>query len=210
VVGDPVGSGLVASLAQPGGNITALSVLSPEIASKRLEALREAVPGFRRLAILVGTGNPVNVEDARQAEAAAGTLGLGSFPVAIRRAQDIVPAFDKLEERADALLVVANPLILSNMVRIDILAAGARLPTSYIAREYVEAGGLLSLYGPSFVDICRRAGDFIDKILRGTKPGTIPVEQPTKFDLVINLTTAKALRVTFPPMLRARADEVIA
>jgi putative tryptophan/tyrosine transport system substrate-binding protein len=208
VVGDPVGSGLVASPAQPGGNVTALSLLSPEMASKRLEALREAVPGLRRLAILVDTGNPVSVEEARQAEAAAGKLGLEAFPVAIRRAEDIVPVFDKLEERADALLIVANPLILSNIVRINILAAGARLPTSYIAREYVQAGGLLS-YGPSFTDIYRRAGEFIDKILRGTKPGSLPVEQPTKFDLVINLTTAKALRVTIPPMLLARADEVI-
>jgi putative ABC transport system substrate-binding protein len=208
VVGDPVGSGLVASLAQPGGNVTALSIVSPDMAAKRLELLREAVPRFRHLAVLVDASNPVNVEEARQAEAAAGSLGLEAFPVAIRRAEDIVPAFDKLEERADALFVVANPLVLSNIVRINILAAGARLPTSYIAREYVQAGGLLS-YGPSFSDIYRRAGDFIDKILRGTKPGTIPVEQPTKFDLVINLTTARALRVTIPPMLLARADEVI-
>ena len=208
VVGDPVGSGLVASLAQPGGNVTALSVVSPDTAAKRLELLREAVPRFRRLAILVDAGNPVNVEEARQVEAAAGSLGLEAFPVAIRRAEDIVPAFDKLEERADALYVISNPLMLSNSVRINILAAGARLPTSYIAREYVQAGGLLS-YGPSFTDIYRRAGDFIDKILRGTKPGSIPVEQPTKFDLVINLTTAKALRVTISPTLLARADEVI-
>src|SRR5262249_12094041 len=162
----------------------------------------------QRLAILFDASNPASVDEAHHAKSAAGTLGLEAFPVAIRRAEDILPAFDKLEERADALLVVANPLMMSNIVRINILAAGSRLPTSYIAREYVQAGGLLS-YGPSLTNIYRRAGDFIDKILRGTKPGTIPVEQPTKFDLVINLTTAKALRVTISPTLLARADEAI-
>jgi putative ABC transport system substrate-binding protein len=208
VIGDPVGSGLVASLALPGGNVTGLSVVSYDLAAKRLELLLEAVPGFRRVAILVDVGNPVNVEEARQVQAAADKLGLEAFPIAIRRAEDIVPAFEGLKDRVDALHVVANPLILSNIVRINILAAGARLPTSYIAREYVQAGGLLA-YGPNLAAIYRRAGDFFDKILRGTKPGVIPVEQPTKFDLVINLTTAKALGVTIPPLLLARADEVI-
>ena len=208
VIGDPVGSGLVASLALPGGNVTGLSVVSYDLAAKRLELLLEAVPGFRRVAILVDVGNPVNVEEARQVRAAADKLGLESFPIEIRRAEDIVPAFDGLKNRADALHIVANPLILSNIVRINILAAGARLPTSYIAREYVQAGGLLA-YGPSLAAIYRRAGDFFDKILRGTKPGIIPVEQPTKFDLIINLTTAKALGLEIPPTLLARADEVI-
>jgi putative ABC transport system substrate-binding protein len=208
VVGDPVGHGLAASLAHPGGNVTALSVVSPDMAAKRLEVLREAVPGFRRLAILFDSSNPVSVDEARHAEAAAGTLGLEALPVPITRAEDVVPAFDKLKERADALMIVANPLVLSNTVRINILAAGAHLPTSYIAREYVQAGGLLS-YGPRFTDIYRRAGDFIDKILRGTKAGTIPVEQPTKFDLIINLTTAKALGLKIPESFLLRADEVI-
>ena len=208
VIGDPVGSGLVTSLALPGGNVTGLSVVSYDLAAKRLELLLEAVPGVRRVGILVDVGNPVNVEEARQVQAAADKLGLEGFPIAIRLAEDIVPAFDGLKNRADALLVVANPLILSNIVRINILAAGARLPTSYIAREYVQAGGLLA-YGPNFAAIYRRAGDFFDKILRGTKPGTIPVEQPTKFDFVINLTTAKAIGLDVPPTLLARADEVI-
>ena len=208
VIGDPVGSGLVASLALPGGNVTGLSVVSYDLAAKQLELLLEAIPGFRRVAILVDVGNPVNVEEARQVRAAADKLGLESFPIEIRRAEDIVPAFDGLKNRADALHIVANPLILSNIVRINILAAGARLPTSYIAREYVQAGGLLA-YGPSLAAIYRRAGDFFDKILRGTKPGIIPVEQPTKFDLIINLTTAKALGLEIPPTLLARADEVI-
>jgi putative tryptophan/tyrosine transport system substrate-binding protein len=148
VIGDPVGSGLVTSLALPGGNVTGLSVVSYDLAAKRLELLLEAVPGVRRVGILVDVGNPVNVEEARQVQAAADKLGLEGFPIAIRLAEDIVPAFDGLKNRADALLVVANPLILSNIVRINILAAGARLPTSYIAREYVQAGGLLA-YGPT-------------------------------------------------------------
>jgi putative ABC transport system substrate-binding protein len=208
VVGDPVGSGLVSSLARPGGNVTGLSIVSPDMAAKRLELLREAVPGIRRLAILLDVGNPVSVEETQQVQAAADTFGLKSFPLAIRRAEDIVPAFDGLKDRADALYVVANPLIFSNIIRINILAAGGRLPTSYIAREYVQAGGLLS-YGPSFAEIYRRAGDFFDKILRGTKPADLPVEQPTKFDLVINLTTAKALGLTIPESFLLRADEVI-
>src|SRR5262249_41145093 len=137
---------------------------------------------------------------------AAAELGLESFPVAIRRAEDIAPAFEGLKERADAVYVAANPLILSNIART--LAVGARLPTSYIAREYVQGGGLLA-YGPSFVNIYRRAGDFFDKILRGTKPGDIPVEQPTKFDLIVTLTTAKVLGLKISPTFLARADEVI-
>ena len=208
VVGDPVGSGLVTSLARPGGNVTGLSVVSPDLATKRLELLREVVPTLRRLAVLLHDENPVNVEETRQVQAAAAELGLESFPVAIRRAEDIAPAFEGLKERADAVYVAANPLILSNIVRINTLAVGARLPTSYIAREYVQGGGLLA-YGPSFVNIYRRAGDFFDKILRGTKPGDIPVEQPTKFDLIVNLTTAKVLGLKISPTFLARADEVI-
>jgi putative ABC transport system substrate-binding protein len=207
-VGDPVGSGLVASLARPGGNVTGLSLLLPDTASKRLELLREAVPDLRRLAILLPEDNPVSVEEARQVQEAAATLGLGAFSIPIRSAEDIVPAFEGLKERADALFVSGNPLILSNIVRINILAVGARLPTIYSNPEYVQGGGLLA-YGADFAAIYRRAGDFLDKILRGTKPSDIPVEQPTKFDLVINLTTAKVLGLTFPPSLLARADEVI-
>jgi putative tryptophan/tyrosine transport system substrate-binding protein len=208
VIGDPVGSGFVASLARPGGNVTGLSIVSAEMAAKRLELLREAIPAIRRVAILVDVGNPVSVEEARQAQTAADRLGLAAFPIEIRRAEDIAGAFDGLKNRADALLVAANPLALANMVRINTLAVCARLPTGYIAREYVQAGGLLA-YGPSFADIYRRAGDYFDKILRGTKPGDIPVEQPTKFELIINLTTAKALDLEVPPTLLARADEVI-
>jgi putative ABC transport system substrate-binding protein len=164
--------------------------MSPVMASKRLELLREAVPDLRRVAILLPEDNPANVEEARQGQEAAATLGLGPFSIPIRSAEDILPAFEGLKERADALYVGANPLILSNIVRISILAVGARLPTIYSSREYVQGGGLLA-YGPDFAAIYRRAGDFFDKILRGVKPGDIPVEQPTKFDLVINLTEAQ-------------------
>ena len=208
VVGDPVGSGLVTSLARPGGNVTGLSVVSPDMATKRLELLREVVPTLRRLAVLLHDENPVNVEETRQVQAAAAELGLESFPVAIRRAEDIAPAFEGLKERADAVYVTANPLILSNIVRINTLAVGARLPTMHALREYVESGGLMS-YGPNLPALFRRAAEIVDKILRGTKPADIPVEQPIKFDLIINLTTAKALGFDVPPTLLARADEVI-
>jgi putative tryptophan/tyrosine transport system substrate-binding protein len=207
VIGDPVGSGLVPSLARPGGNLTGLSVVSTEMAGKRLEILREAVPDIQRVAILLHGDNPVNIEETRQARAAAEKLGLDAFPIAIRRAEEIAPAFEGLRGRADALYVVGSPLVLSRIISINILAASMQLPTGYITREYVQAGGLLA-YGPNFADIYRRAGNFFDKILRGTKPGDIPVEQPTKFDLIINLTTAKALRIEVPPTLLARAYRV--
>ena len=208
VVGDPVRSGLVASLARPEGNLTGLSVVSPDMAAKRLELFREAVPGLRRFGIFFDASSPVNVEEMREAQAAAGKLGLDAFPIEVRRAEDIAPAFDMLKDRAHGLYVVANPLILSSVVRINILAVGARLPTIYIAKEYVQGGGLMA-YGPSFQGIYRRAAEFSDKILRGTKAADIPVEQPTKFDLIVNLSTAKALGIEIPPMLLARADEVI-
>jgi putative tryptophan/tyrosine transport system substrate-binding protein len=204
--GDPVGSGLVASLGRPGGNVTGLSVQAADLAGKRLEILREVIPGLRRLAILARTGSPT--AQRREAQAAAHTLGLEVVPAEIRRAEDIAPAFDALKARADALYVFGDPLMATNRIRINTLAQGARLPTIYSQREFVEAGGLMS-YGPNFPDLHRRAAEYVDKILRGAKPGDIPVEQPTKFDLVINLTTAKALGLTVPDSLLARADEVI-
>jgi ABC-type uncharacterized transport system substrate-binding protein len=204
--GDPVGSGLVASLARPGGNVTGLSVQAADLAGKRLEILREVIPGLRRLAILARTGSPT--AQRREAQAAAHTLGLEVVSAEIRRAEDIAPAFDALKARADALYVFGDPLMATNRIRINTLAQGARLPTIYSQREFVEAGGLMS-YGPNFPDLHRRAAEYVDKILRGAKPGDIPVEQPTKFDLVINLTTAKALGLTVPDSLLARADEVI-
>ncbi len=206
--GDPVGAGLVASLAQPGGNITGLSMQWPDTSGKRLELLREVVPSFRRLAIMVNVGFPDAVLDASEAQAAAQSLGLEIATHEIRRAGDIVPAFESLKDHADALYVTADALLNANRIRINTLALGARLPTMHAFRESVEAGGLMS-YGPNLASMFRRAAELADKILRGTKPGDIPVEQPTKFDLVVNLITARALGLTIPPTLLARADEVI-
>ena len=207
-VSDPVGPGLVASLARPGGNVTGVANQTSDTAGKKLELLREAVPGLRRLAIMANVGNPASVLEMGEVQATARTLGLEVTTSEIRRAEDIAPAFEALKDRADALYLGPDPLMNTNRIRVNILAVGARLPTMQGAREYVEAGGLMS-YGPNFPDQFRRVADFVDKILRGTKPADIPVEQPTKFDLVINLTTAKALGLTIPESLLARADEVI-
>jgi putative ABC transport system substrate-binding protein len=208
VAGDPVGTGLVASLGRPGGNATGLSLQQTDTAAKRLELLREVVPRLRTLAILANVGNPGTVPEIGEVLAAARTLGIEAATSELRRANDIVPAFEALAGRADALYISADPLVLTNATRINTLALGARLPTIYVSKEYVQAGGLLS-YGPNYPDLYRRAAEHIDKILRGAKPADIPVEQPTKFDLVINLITAKALGIDVPPMLLARADEVI-
>jgi putative ABC transport system substrate-binding protein len=206
--GDPVGTGLVASLARPGGNVTGLTQQSTDLAGKRVELLREVVPGLGRLATMANIGNPLAVLEMREVHAAARTLGLEVATSEIRRAEDIAPAFDALKGRADALYVVADPLVTSNRIRINTLALGARLPTMHGQNDNVEAGGLMS-YGANFPDLYRRAADYVDKILRGTKPADIPVEQPTKFDLAINLTTAKALGLKIPESFLLRADEVI-
>jgi putative ABC transport system substrate-binding protein len=205
---DPVGGGLVASLARPGGNVTGLSIQGADTASKRLELLREVVPGLRRLAIMANVGSPQTVTEMGEGQAAARTLGLEVAPLEIRRAEDIVPAFEALKVKADALYVVIDALVTANRTRIITLALGARLPTIFGTRDYVQAGGLMS-YGPNFPDQFRRSAEIVDKILHGTKPGDIPVEQPTKFDLVINLTTAKALSLEVPHNLLVLADEVI-
>jgi putative ABC transport system substrate-binding protein len=206
--GDPVGTGLVASLARPGGNVTGLSLQTTDSIGKRLQVLREVVPHLGRLAILGDADNPQGVLEMGEVQAAARELGIEVAPLEIRRAEDIAPAFDALKGRADALYVVAGPLVTTNRLRINILALGARLPTMHGIRGNVEAGGLMS-YGANFADLYRRAADYVDKILRGTKPGDLPVEQPIKFDLIINVTTAKALGLTIPESFLARADEVI-
>jgi putative tryptophan/tyrosine transport system substrate-binding protein len=205
---DPLGGGFVASLARPGGNVTGLSLQATDTAGKRLGLLLEVVPGLRRLAIMANADNPNTRLDVREVQAAASTLGLEVATVEIRRAEDIPPAFEALRGRADALFVVAEPLVITHRIRINTLALGARLPTMGGFRDYVEAGGLLS-YGPNDPELFRRAADHVDKILRGAKPGDIPVEQPTKFDLVVNLKTAKALGLTIPESFLLRADEVI-
>jgi putative tryptophan/tyrosine transport system substrate-binding protein len=206
--GDPVGNNIVASLARPGGNITGLSLQTTDLAGKRLELLREVVPGLRRLAILANIGNPGSVLEMGEVQATARTLGLDVATLEIRRAEDIAPAFEALKGRADALYVCGDSLLTTNRIRINTLALGARLPTMHANRQYVEAAGLMS-YAPNFPDLFRRAADFVDKILRGTKPGGLPVEQPTKLDLIINLTTAKALGLAIPESFLLRADEVI-
>jgi putative ABC transport system substrate-binding protein len=206
--GDPVASGLVASLARPGGNVTGLATLGADLAGKRVELLREAVSGLGHLAIMGNVGNPFTVLELGEVQAAARALGLDIATLEIRRAQDIAPAFEALKGRADALYVCPEGLVSTNRIRINTKALGERLPTMYGYREYVEAGGLMS-YGPNYPDMFRRAADYVDKILHGAKPGDIPVEQPTKFDLIVNLTTAKALHLDIPPTLLARADEVI-
>ena len=206
--GDPVGTGLVASLARPGGNVTGLSLQLTDLAAKRLVLLREVIPGLGRLAILANVGGPAVMLDMREVEAAARTLRLEVIKLEIRQGEDIAPAFEALKGRAEALYVANDPLVDTQRIRISTLALAARLPTMYGSRGHIEAGGLMS-YGANFPDMFRRAADIVDKILKGAKPADLPVEQPTNFELVINLKTAKALGLTVPPLLLARADEVI-
>ena len=205
---DPVGGGYVDSLSRPGGNITGLSIEATDLASKRLEVLRETVSGLRRVAIMYDRGYSQAALEVGAVQNMARTLGLDVMPLEIRRAEDIAPAFETVKGSADALYVVLNSLINANRKRIAALALDARLPAMFGAREYAQVGALVS-YGPNFPDLFRRAAEIVDKILRGAKPADIPVEQPTKFELVFNLKTAKAIGLTIPPNLLATADEVI-
>jgi len=205
---DPIGSGLVASLARPGGNVTGLSVQQPDLLGKRLELLREMIPAMRRLAIMANGGNRAALSEMRDVQTVAGKLGLATETLEVRKPEDIAPALDALKGRAEGLYVVGDPFVTLHQDRINVLELGARLPTTHANRVAVEVAGLMS-YGPNFADLYRRAGDYVDKILRGAKPADLPVEQPTKFDLVVNLITAKALGLTVLPSLIALADEVI-
>jgi len=206
--GDPVRLGLVASLARPGGNITGLSNQSTDLPGKRLELLRAVVPGLHRVAVMANVATPIGRLEMDEVKAAARALDLEIIPREIRKAEDIGPAFETINRSADALDVVTDPLVNTNRVRIATLANMALMPTMYGEKAYAEAGGLLS-YGPNFPDLFRRAAEQVDKILRGARPGDIPVEQPTKFDLAINLATAKALGITVPPSVLALANDVI-
>jgi putative ABC transport system substrate-binding protein len=208
VATDPLGDGLVSSLARPGGNVTGLSNQSADLAGKRLELLREVVPRLHRLAIMVDVGYPGAVREMGEVQAAARALGVDVAPLEIRRAEDIATAFATLRPPADALYVVGDALVNANRTSIITFALGARLPALFYSRNFVQAGALMS-YGPSYSDLLRRAAELVDKILRGTKPGDIPVEQPTKFEFVLNLTTAKAIGLTIPESIVLRADEVI-
>jgi putative ABC transport system substrate-binding protein len=206
---DPVRGGLVASLARPGGNVTGISNQGYDLAGKRLELLREVRPNLRRVAILANVGFPESVLEMGEVEVAARALGLEVAKLEIRRAEDIGPVFEANNGQADALYVVVDALVAANRTRIITFALAARLPAIFNTGAYVvEAGGLMS-YGPNFLDLYTRTAEYVDRILRGTKPADLPIQQPTKFDLVINLTTAKALGLTVPPALLARADEVI-
>jgi putative ABC transport system substrate-binding protein len=205
---DPVGTGLVKSLARPGGNITGLSLLATDLAGKRVEILREVVPGIRRLAVMADFGLQESILELESVQVAAKTLGLDATRSEIRRAEDIAPALEQLKGNVEALYVPANRLANANRLFINELALAARLPTMFGFREYVQSGGLIS-YGPNTPELFRRAADYVDKILRGAKPAEMPVEQPTRFDLIVNLKIAKALHIDISATLLSRADEVI-
>jgi len=207
-VADPLGTGLVTSLARPGGNATGLSLQQTEATGKRLELLREVVPSLRRLAVIANVGAPAAVLEKGEVQAAARTLGLAVAAFEIRRAEDIPPTFEAVKGRAEALYVISDPLASTNRLLINKLALAARLPTIHSFREQVIAGGLMC-YGTNFPSLFRRAAEYVDKILRGAKPADLPVEQPTQFELIINLKTAKAIGLTIPPSLLLRADQVI-
>ena len=205
---DPVGSGMVTSLARPGGNVTGLSLQSTDLSGKRLELLREVVPGLHRLAIIANASYPAAMLESNEVQATARSFGIEVVTPEIRRAEDIGPAFEALKGHAEAVYVAPDPLVSTNQTRISTSALDARLASISYVREYVEAGALMS-YGPNYTDLFRRAADYVDKILRGSKPGDLPIQQPTKFELVINLTTAKTLGINVPPSMQARADEMI-
>ena len=206
--GDPVANGIVASLARPGGNLTGLSLLTSDLVGKRLELLREILPGLRRLTTLANVGYASAVLEAGEVQAAGRLLGLDVTTLEIRRVEDLEPTMEALKGRVDALYVPTDPFLNRHRDRVSSLALGARVPTMSGVKQYVEAGGLIS-YGPSFVALFQRAGEYVDKILRGANPAEIPVEQPTKFELVVSLKTAKALDLTIPESFLLRADLVI-
>ena len=206
--GDPVGNGIVENLARPNGNITGMSAQATDSAPKRLELLREAIPTLRTLAIMANAGNPFSMLEVIEVQGAARTIGINTATSEIRQVEDIAPAFDTIKGHAEALFLSTDPLLVTNRVRINTLAQSMQMPTIGSWREFVEAGSLMS-YGSNIPDQFRRAAEYVDRILRGAKPGDLPVEQPTKFDLIINLKTAKILGIEIPATLLARADEVI-
>ncbi len=208
-VGDPVASGLVASVARPGGQITGLSTLAPELSGKRLELLKEVIPKLSRVAFFGNSNAPGNPQVLKETEVAAGAFGLQIQYLEVQTPKEIEPAFQAASKgRAQALLVFRNPLTAIHHARIAELAVKSRLPTMYADKEFVEAGGLMS-YGADYNFMYRRVATYVDKILKGTKPADLPVEQPTKFELIINLKTAKQIGLTIPPNVLARADRVI-
>ena len=205
---DPVGNGLVASLARPGANVTGLSHQSTDLAAKRIELLRELTPGLSRMAVMLNPSNPDTALEMVEVQTAASTLGLEVVTREIRRTEDIVPAFEAIKGRVQALRIVEEWLVFVNGPLINTLAFAARLPTMHSFRAHVVSGGLM-FYGANYRDLSRRAADYVDKILRGMKPADLAVQQPTKFELVINLRTAKALGIEIPLRLLVLADELI-
>ena len=206
---DPVGNGFAASLARPGGNVTGLSALSPEISGKQLELLKEIVPTLSRVAVLGNSAEPANALVLREVELAAGAFGVKLQYLDVLGPKDIETAFRAASKgRADAVLVLLSPVVISHRTQLVEIALRSRLPAIYPRPEFVEDGGLMS-YATSFADLSRRAATYVDKILKGTKPADLPVEQPTKFELVINLKAAKQIGLTIPPNVLAQADKVI-
>lgn len=205
---DPVGDGMVASLARPGGNVTGLSTQTNELVGKRIELLRTVLPNLHRLAVLANISYPATVREVAEVRTIAGKFGIDVEVLEIQSAKDIAPAFGTLKSGAGALYVCPSALVNANIARINTLALGARLPTIHPFRDYLGTAGLMS-YGAKNTDLFRQAGDLVDKILKGAKPADLPVQQPTKFELVINLTTAQALGLTIPEAFLLGADEVI-
>ena len=206
---DPIGSGFIVSLARPGGNITGLATLSPEISGKQVELLKEIVPRLARLAIIGNSRNPGNVHELKETEAVAAAFGVQIQFVDLQSPKQIDAAFQTaINGRADALFVLGNPILNPHRARVVELAVKNRLPATYARPEFVEAGGLMT-HGVSYTDLHRRAAVFVDKILKGAKPADPPVEQPTKFELVVNLKAAKQIGLTIPPNVLARADKII-
>jgi putative tryptophan/tyrosine transport system substrate-binding protein len=208
IVDDPVGSGLVASLPRPGGNVTGLSTEHPEAAGKRLELMREMIPDLHRLGVLANSGNTGAMEEMHDIGASARALGIAVTIVGVNRAEDIAPAIAALKGNVDGLYIASDALVSTNRAALTAAALNAGIPTATGFRDMVVAGGLMS-YGPKYLDLMRGAADYVDKILRGAKPADLPVQQPTTFEFVVNLKTAKALGIKVPPDLLARADEVI-
>ena len=206
---DPVGSGFIASLARPGGNITGLSALSPELSGKQLELLKEIIPKLSRVAILGNSNEPANPKTLKEIELAAGALGVQVQPLDALGPKDIETAFRAATKaRVDALVVLASPVLNDQRAKVANLALKSRLPAIYFRQEFVEAGGLMS-YGTSFTDLSRRASVYVDKILKGTKPADLPVDQPKQYEFIVNLKAAKQIGLTIPPNVLARADKVI-
>ena len=209
LTGDPVGTGLVASLARPGGNVTGQSVMADGLSAKRLELLKEAVPGISRVAVLSNFGDPVAAPQVNEIESAARSLSLRLKIRDVRKADDLPAAFSgAARDGAQGLLTTVETIFVVHRTRVAELAARHRLPAMYPNREFTDAGGLMS-YGPTTLDLFRRTAIFVDKILKGAKPADLPVEQPTRFELVINMKTAKALGITFPRSILIRADQEI-